>query len=687
MKYDLFRVLLLLTVTARLVPLCHADDNVPEAGEMVAILTNALPYYLYLPDDYDANSNDYPMLLFLHGSGESGTDLTPVAKHGSPRHIERGTDYPFVMIAPQSPSSASWSNSINVVKSIMDYESDRHRVDTNRICVTGLSMGGIGLYRFVHQFPDYFSAAAPNTGYAEWPVGQAATVSQLPFWGSHGDNDFAVPISNQQATMAELWEAGAYARFTIFPGVGHVSWPQIYANPKLYDWLLAQEKGTPPNYDVTVIAGSGTGFYEPESNIVISANDPPGGMEFVGWSGVIGATFGDESVTNITLTSTNLDFGAFGDTNLATTTFITPSNDFIVTANFVPMADAYLLTVSNGSAGADFFVAGSTVPIVATIPGAAFVFSHWVSPSPGVLFASADHMVTSFIMPSNPVSATAIFAPDPDYLDPYVIAINSGGGAHTNADDVVYVPDQLFAGGTTASFGSPIAGTPDDILYQSERWGDFTYEIPVSNDRYKVTLQFAEIFFSCDSCRVFSCLAESNTLFSGLDIHALVGDNVSLDLVYPVDVSDGALTLEFISEVDSAKLSALRIDLLSEADNYTAWRFERFGDSTSPSGNPEEDPDLDGMNNEDEWIAQTDPLDSNSVFMVAIASNATNGSHRLEFPAAGNRFYDVLFKSKLVDGSWINLLTNLALPTGLQSVTVSNGVHAAGAFRVNAVRP
>ena len=122
-----------------------------------------MKYLLYLPADYiDDGSRSFPLMLFLHGSGERGDDLQLVKKNGPPK-VAVKMNLPFIILSPQCPMSEPWWN-IENVKVLLDDIISRYPVDRDRIYVTGLSMGGFGTWEMIMKYPDLFAAAAPVCG-------------------------------------------------------------------------------------------------------------------------------------------------------------------------------------------------------------------------------------------------------------------------------------------------------------------------------------------------------------------------------------------------------------------------------------------------------------------------------------------------------------------------------------------
>ncbi|RMG62080.1 MAG: alpha/beta hydrolase [Bacteroidetes bacterium] len=199
-----------------------------------------MQYLLYLPPDYEAHPDSaFPLLLFLHGGGESGDEIDKVATHGPPMQAARGDRLPFIVLSPQNPHVRGfWEE--RVVKALLDSIVQQYRVDTQRLYLTGLSRGGYGAWRVAMSFPETFAALVPICGataesYAGW-------VPDIPIWVFHGDRDPVVPMSESNALVGRLLGMGRKVRYTLYPGVGHNSWERAYAEPELYPWLLEQRK-------------------------------------------------------------------------------------------------------------------------------------------------------------------------------------------------------------------------------------------------------------------------------------------------------------------------------------------------------------------------------------------------------------------------------------------------------------
>jgi predicted peptidase len=229
----------------------------PAAGKQTAEVYEAggqkLGYLLYLPSDYGKDAaKQWPVILFLHGSGEAGdgaAQLDKVKKHGPPKLVEQGKDFGFVLISPQNPPSdrskpggrRGWD--AKQLKGLLDdvLATKAKQADRDRIYLTGLSMGGFGSWAMAATYPDTFAAVAPICGGGD--PSTAAAIKHLPIWVFHGEKDTSVKIDRSEAMVDALKAAGAkQVEFTRYPDLAHDSWTVTYDNPKLYEWFLKHRR-------------------------------------------------------------------------------------------------------------------------------------------------------------------------------------------------------------------------------------------------------------------------------------------------------------------------------------------------------------------------------------------------------------------------------------------------------------
>jgi predicted peptidase len=201
----------------------------------------SIGFLLYLPEDYAVGERTWPLVLFLHGRGESDGPLSLVAKWGPPQLVARGDKLPYVLVSPQCPREESWSQDGQqaALVQLLDHAVKTWNVDQDRIYLTGLSMGGYGSWRLAADHPERFAAVAPVCGGGD--PARADRLKSLPIWAWHGTEDRAVPLE-RSVEMVEAIRAsgGDKIRFTSLEGVGHNSWSAAYATPELYEWFDRQ---------------------------------------------------------------------------------------------------------------------------------------------------------------------------------------------------------------------------------------------------------------------------------------------------------------------------------------------------------------------------------------------------------------------------------------------------------------
>jgi hypothetical protein len=142
--------------------------------------------------------------------------------------------------------------------------------------------------------------------------------------------------------------------------------------------------------------------------------------------------------------------------------------------------------------------------------------------------------------------------------------VNVGGPSYVDAAGILYEADTLFSGGSTATHPAPIAGTDDDILYQSARFGNFAYAIPVPNGDYVVTLQFGEGYVTEVGQRIFDVFIEEQEVVSNLDLVAKAGALTRYDAKILVQVTDEELNIRFQTDVRNAMVNAIVVESLGD---------------------------------------------------------------------------------------------------------------------------
>jgi predicted peptidase len=205
-----------------------------------------LRYLIYLPPNLDSSPR-WPLILFLHGSGERGDDLERVRRAGLPFNIERGYRPPFVVVSPQCPVNERWTDHADNLLSLLDHILKTQPVDPDRVILSGLSMGGQGAWYLASEHPDRFAAIAPICGRIPPIKGypeKVCALQNIPVWVFHGARDSIVPVENSQILAHTLRACGGKVQLTLYPNLDHHSWDAAYANPDLYTWMLAQKRKT-----------------------------------------------------------------------------------------------------------------------------------------------------------------------------------------------------------------------------------------------------------------------------------------------------------------------------------------------------------------------------------------------------------------------------------------------------------
>jgi predicted peptidase len=202
----------------------------------------------------------YPLVIFLHGSGERGSDNDAQLKWGVMNFADDQTmiTHPAFVIAPQCPLKMGWGNfsdnrnslemrlqpsptkPMELVIALIHQLINKFRIDSNRIYITGLSMGGFGTFDAIERYPHLFAAAVPVCGGGD--VSRAASIAHIPIWIFHGAEDPAVNPLFSIDMLGALTKAGAHPALTMYPEVGHFSWLAAYSDKLMLEWLFRQHK-------------------------------------------------------------------------------------------------------------------------------------------------------------------------------------------------------------------------------------------------------------------------------------------------------------------------------------------------------------------------------------------------------------------------------------------------------------
>ncbi len=199
-------------------------------------------YMLYLPEAYANDTVRWPLMLFLHGAGECGTDIEKVKKHGPPKLIAEGREYPFIVVSPQAPPQTPWRYEwgSDDLFNLLQYIFKEYRVDRDRVYLTGLSMGGFGAWNLAEAHPEIFAAVIPICGGGD--SSKVWKLRHMPVWCFHGAKDKTVPLSASQQMVDALKTYNPSVKFTVNPEGEHNIYEEVYTDDSVYDWMLAQRR-------------------------------------------------------------------------------------------------------------------------------------------------------------------------------------------------------------------------------------------------------------------------------------------------------------------------------------------------------------------------------------------------------------------------------------------------------------
>lgn len=242
----------------------HAQDFSVYQKKLFVKGKDTLPYRLLLPENYNAKKT-YPLILFLHGRGESGTDNEKQLVHGADLFLkpENRKKYPAIVLFPQCTETSFWSNvdfrqdsvGIRTLNFLTDGDATtplaltqqliyklmkQFPVNKKQVYVMGLSMGGMGTFEMVRRNQNLFAAAMPICGGAN--PGTAKYLKKTNWWIFHGAKDDVVNPALSQKMADALKKENAKVKFTLYPEANHNSWDSAFAEPTFLSWLFAQHK-------------------------------------------------------------------------------------------------------------------------------------------------------------------------------------------------------------------------------------------------------------------------------------------------------------------------------------------------------------------------------------------------------------------------------------------------------------
>ncbi len=202
-------------------------------------------YISYVPKDYNTDTiKKWPLIIYLHGGSSRGTDLKKLYSNGIPDQIYRGREFPFVIVAPQCPEHIRWSTDNWFVRFYKGVTA-KYRIDTNRVYLTGVSLGGSGTWYLAIKYSDKFAAIAPLAGFTshmDYIDKNIDKLIDMPIWAFHGKIDNVVPFEETERIVKKLEGKNKDLKYSIESDVGHWIDRLVYPNQDLYEWFLQHDK-------------------------------------------------------------------------------------------------------------------------------------------------------------------------------------------------------------------------------------------------------------------------------------------------------------------------------------------------------------------------------------------------------------------------------------------------------------
>ena len=300
------------------------------SAQQTAKVSSAGTHYLeYLPQGYNSNTSKYPIVISLHGIGEKGNtaaDVWRVANVSLAKYIKYGQDYPFIVISPQLKTSiGTWPP--NYIMEVINHVKKYLRVNNQKIYLTGLSLGGFGVWKTAGAYPDVFAAIVPIcSGGNDLNNACKLAASNVPVWAFHGDKDtrvsYTVSTKMVNAINGCSPKPNPLAKVTLFPGLNHGIWDKVYKETSALNWMLSFTNGTTSteteaptssNASPTVSAGGDKTVTLPTNYIYLqgSAGDSDGSIASWQWTKVSGPSASLSGATSAKVKAYNLAQGTY----------------------------------------------------------------------------------------------------------------------------------------------------------------------------------------------------------------------------------------------------------------------------------------------------------------------------------------------------------------------------------------
>jgi predicted peptidase len=198
-----------------------------------------IQYLVFLPEGYEKSENHWPLILYLHGGSARGNDIGQMKKLGLTEKVQSDPKFPFIVVSPQCRPGEIWTDT-DALGAVLDEVARTHRVDPDRVYVSGHSMGGRGALYAAYKMPDRFAAivsVAPVSPITAW----ADKLARVPLWLFHGSKDQFTSIKEVEELVHAIEAAGGHPQLTVLPERDHYIL-DVYDRPDVYKWLAQQKR-------------------------------------------------------------------------------------------------------------------------------------------------------------------------------------------------------------------------------------------------------------------------------------------------------------------------------------------------------------------------------------------------------------------------------------------------------------
>lgn len=217
--------------------------------ETVYSKSSKLNYVIALPKNYDATTDDYPVIVFLHSMAERGNDPNLIIynefgeKSGLIPYLD-DKDFPFIIVSPLCPDKTYWPFLSSKLNKMMKEIQSEYRVKKDNVYLTGVSMGGMGVWSFAMDYPEWFSAMIPISGGVYCPPMKNSPnkLKDISIWAFHSRNDIEIPLEKEAWFIKKLQEKNIDIKYTIEDGSEHYVHGVVYSDDEIYKWLLGKTK-------------------------------------------------------------------------------------------------------------------------------------------------------------------------------------------------------------------------------------------------------------------------------------------------------------------------------------------------------------------------------------------------------------------------------------------------------------